>query len=246
MPKPLVSAAYSDDDLKAWQEYKKSPTPLNRTNLLKRFDGLIQNQVNRWMGPLPRETLEAEAKTLAVKAFDTYNPNAGAQLSTYLTSQLQPLSRLVYTYQNAARMPERIAQKMVTFTQANESLKLTLGREPTTDELHNELGWNAADINKVRGYNRRDLVESGPAVSGSFFEESGDDKDDILLGAIYFELSPDEKQLFELVTGYNGVTPLKNPELAKKLGISLPQLSYRKDNLKKHIDRLLKFKKGAW
>lgn len=241
-----VFTNYVDDDIRAWREYKKSPTPLNRTNLLKRFDGLIQNQINRWQGPLPRETLEAEAKTLAVKAFDTYNPDVGAQLSTYLTNQLQPLSRLVYTYQNAARMPERIAQRMTSFNQANETLKLTLGRDPTTDELHNELGWTADDINKVRGYNRRDLVESGPAVSDNFFGEDQDDKDDVLLGAIYFELSPDEKQLFELVTGYNGVTPLKNPELAKKLGISIPQLSYRKENLRKHIERLLKFRKGIW
>lgn len=243
LPKNPVNQAFKNDDLTLWQEYKRNPTPMNRGALLKRFDGVIQGQVNKWAGPVARDVLLNEAKLLAVKAFDNYNPNAGSALATYLTNQLLPLSRIVYTYQNAARMPENITQKVNTFQNANNMLKVTLGREPTTDELHSELGWTASEITRIRDYNRRDLVESGPAVSGDFFGKSGDDEDDMLLGAIYFELSPDEKRLFEATTGYNGARVQKNAELVKTLGITQAQLSYRKEQLRKRIESLLKLQK---
>lgn len=235
-----VNAGFKDDDISLWREYKSNPTPLNREKLLKRFDGLIQNQVNRWAGPVARDVLLNEAKLLAVKAFDNYNPNAGSALGTWITNQLLPLSRIVYTYQNAARMPENITQKVNTFQNANNALKVTLGREPTTDELHSELGWTAPEITRIRDYNRRDLVESGPTVSGDFFGRSSNDEDDMLLGAIYFELTPDEKRLFEATTGYNGARIMKNNELIQKLGITQAQLSYRKERLRKRIEGLLK------
>lgn len=235
-----VNLSFKEDDLALWNEYMRSKTPINREKLLKRFDGLIQNQVNRWAGPVAMDVLLNEAKLLAIKAFDSYNPAAGSALSTWVTNQLLPLSRIVYTYQNAARMPENITQKVNTFQNANNALALALGREPTTDELHSELGWTAPEITRIRDYNRRDLVESGPAVGGDFFGKSSTDEDDMLLGAIYFELSPDEKRLFEAATGYNGARVMKNPELTQKLGITLAQLSYRKERLRKRIEEVSK------
>jgi DNA-directed RNA polymerase specialized sigma subunit len=239
MQHTFVNAQFADADTAAWQEYKRNPTSVNRSKLLKRFDGLINAQVNKWSGPVARDVLMNEARLLAVKAFDNFNPASGASLATYLTNQLLPLSRVVYTYQNAARMPENITQKINTFNTANDMLKITLGREPTTDELHSELGWSASDITRIRDYNRRDLIESGPAVSGDFYAVNKDDEDDMLLGAIYFELSPEEKRLFEYTTGYNGAKVLSNPELTKKLGITQAQLSYRKVQLRNRIEQLL-------
>lgn len=239
IPTP-IGAQFTDGDMAAWHEYKRSPTPDNRSKLLKRFDGVIQNQVNRWSGPVSRDVLLNEAKLLAVKAFDSFNPNAGASLATHLTNQLLPLSRIVYTYQNAARMPENVTQKISTFNTANETLKLTLGREPTTDELHTELGWAASDITRIRDYNHRDLVESGPALAGDFHRHNQDDEDDMLLGAIYFELTPQEKRLFEHTTGYNGARVMKNPELMQVFGVTQPKLSYMKEQLRKRIDTLLR------
>ena len=240
---PPVNAALKNDDLALWREHKRNPSPMTRQALLKRFDGLIQSQVNKWAGPVARDVLLNEAKLLAVKAFDNYNPIGGAALATHVANQLLPLSRIVYTYQNAARMPENITQKINTFQNANNTLTITLGREPTTDELHSELGWTAPEIARIRDYNRRDLVESGPKVSGDFFGKNSNDEDDMLLGAIYFELSPDEKRLFEATTGYNGARIMRNPELVKKLGITQAQLSYRKEQLRKRIMKLLDMQK---
>ena len=226
-------------DLAAWEEYKRNPSSINRSNLIRRFHGVINNQVNKWIGPVPREVLENEARLLATKAFDTYNPAAGTALSTHITNQLLPLSRLVYKYQNTIRLPENTTQMLSTFKTTNNMLKLTLGREPTTDELHNELGWSAKDITRIRDYNRRDLIESGSAVSSDFFGVDRENEDDLLLGGIYFELSPDEKQLFEAITGYNGARKLSNPEIMQRFGLSQAQLSFKKTKLRNRIEQLM-------
>lgn len=235
----FVNSIFKYDDMAAWEAYRKNPSQQNRTDLLNRFMGVINSQVNKWGSQVPRDVLVNEAKLLAIKAFDSYNPNAGASLATHLTNALMPLSRTVYTYQNAARMPENVTIRMGAYNSAVDQFKLTMGREPTTDELHSTLGWPAADINRIRDYNRKDLVESGPTVSGDFYSANRDDDDDYLLGCIYMELTPEEKTLFEHVTGYNGARPLSNPELMQKLNLSQSQLSYKKSQLHKKLEKIM-------
>ena len=237
-PAPL-NATFADEDMRLWHEYKRNPSSDNLGKLLDRFSGVINGQVNKWAGPIPRDILLNEAKLLTKKALDSYNPNSGAALATWVTNSLLPLSRIVYTHQNTARMPENITMKVNTYNTAVDQLTTILGREPTTDELHDELGWTAAEITRFRDYNRRDLLESGPTVSGDFFSAQDDGDDDMLLSGIYMELSPDEKRLFEYTTGYNGAAVLSNADLQKRLGITLSQLSYRKNLLRKKIEGIM-------
>lgn len=238
MPLP-ANAAFKSEDTQLWDTYRKTHSPASRDALLRRFDGVIQSQVNRWAGSIPRSVLLSEAKLLALKAFDSYNPNAGAALATHVVNNLQPISRYVYTYQNTARIPENVAMRLQTYNSAVEHLKAFHGRQPTTDELHNELGWSAQEISRIRDYNRKDLVESGPTVDGDFYTNKDDDSDLILAG-IYAELLPSEKELFEYITGFNGRPQLSNAQLLEKLGITQAQLSYKKTLLTQKIKAIQK------
>lgn len=234
-----VNAQFKDQDLILWERYKKNKSPVDRAALLQRLDPLIQNAVNKWTGAVSRPALLTEAKLLAVKAFDTYDPTKGTALATHVVSNLAPISRIVYTYQNTARLPENITLKLHTYNTAVEHLKAHHGREPSTDELHQELGWNAAELNKLRAYQRADLIESGPAVSSDAFFDDKDDTDEDILSAIYYDLMPEEKKLMEMVTGFNGHKVLSNPEILKATGMSQAQLSYKKTQLTNKIQRML-------
>ncbi len=234
-----VNAQFKVDDIDLWKQYKKSHSNVDRDALLKRFDSLIQTQVNKWAGPVPRQVLLTEAKLLAIKAFDTYKEGQGAALGTHVVNNLQPLSRVVYTYQNSMRLPENATLKMHAYNTANENLKAFYGRAPTTDELHSELGWTTKEISRIRDYAHNNLMESGPEVSGDFFSKRDDDSDVILAG-IYAELLPDEKTLFEFTTGYNNRPRLSNPEIMKRLHITQSQLSYRKKLLTDKIKSIEK------
>lgn len=231
---------YKDKDLELWRMYKQTKSPVALSELLRQMDPLIRNTVSKWVGAIPTSVLMNEAKVLAVKAFDTYDPNKGTALSTHVVSSLAPISRMVYTYQNTARMPENVTLKLQTFNNAYEYLSALLGREPNTDELHQELGWSASDIKKIQNYQHAALIESGPQVSGDFFTGSDyTDKDEDVLSVIYFELLPEEKKLFEMITGYNGHKKLTNQEIIDALGITQAQLSYKKTLLTQKIHNLL-------
>ena len=58
----IMTQNYRDKDMEAWNSYRTFPSPENRSALLRRFDGVINSQVNKWAGPVPRETLLMEAR----------------------------------------------------------------------------------------------------------------------------------------------------------------------------------------
>lgn len=242
---PLTSAASKEEDLRLWQEYKRTRSPKSRDDLLKRLDPVIQSQVNKWAGPVPRSVLENEAMVLTVKALDSYNPNLGVALATHVVNHLAPISRTVYTYQNAARLPENLTLKIRSFNDAKERLTVTQGFTPTVDQLHQELGWSVNEINRIENSLRNDLVESVGGLDDKFFSNVADDEED-MLEAIYFDLLPEEKRLFEMVTGFHGRKVHSNPEIMRAMNLSQAQLSYKKKLLTKRISELSqRYKKYA-
>ena len=222
----------------AWNKFMQTGKSTHRNALLKRMSPLIHKQVHKWSGAVPPSVLNNEAKILTLKAFSTYDPKKGTALSTHVVNNLAPLSRVVYSYQNAARLPENITLKVQAYQQAKEYLVSVHGREPTMDELHQELGWPTIEIQRVQRSEVRDLVESVGGVNATFFSGREDSEAD-LLAALYFDLTPNEKKLFELTTGYNNTRKLNNTEIMKKLRQTQAQLSYNKSLLTKKIDRFM-------
>jgi len=239
----MVHNTFKDDDFTLWQTYQKSKSPQDKQFLLNRMDPLIQSQISKFKGVVPDEVLTNQAKVLASKALDTYNPDKGTALGTHVVNNIAPISRTIYTHQNTARLPENLTLKMRSYQNAEEELTSRLGREPTTDELQDELGWTGTEINRIKQYNRKDLVESAGEVSGDFFH-SDDVDEDSELAAIFYSLTPNEKGLFEDLTGYNGARKLSTPEILEKHGLTQAQLSYKKTLLTRKIDNIRQGKYG--
>lgn len=235
-----MATTTAQQDLEAWKAYKANPNPTTRSNLLRRFHGVIFSQVNKWSGPIPADVLESQAKVLAVKAFDTYDPSKGTALATHVTNNLLPLSRTVYTFQNTARIPEHIVMRLNAYNTAVNDFSLTHGREPTTEELHDRLGWRPIEITRVRDYNLKDLVESGADVAGRFYDgQNNDDEDDMVLEGFYATLDPIDKRIFENSTGFHGAPILKVVDIAKKVRLSVSQVAYRKTHLREKIEKYM-------
>jgi DNA-directed RNA polymerase specialized sigma subunit len=228
-----------DLDLQQWKIYKSTRSPQERDALYERMKPVVMKQVNKWAGPIPKDVLVNNAKALTYKAFDTYNPNMGTALSTHVTNSLAPLSRIVYTHQNTARLPENLTLKVHSYNSAKDHLASVQGYEPTTDQLHQELGWGKKELDRLETYMRRDLVESEGGLNDSFYDNQ-DDSDMDILDAIYMDLMPDEKRLFEYTTGYNNKPKLSNTEIMKKLNMNQAQLSYKKKLLTDKIQRFMR------
>lgn len=229
------------EDIRLWQQWNRTRSNADLQALLQHLQPVINAQVTRWGGTLARPMLETKAKILAVEAIKTYDPMRGAALATHVTNQLQKLSRTVYTHTQAARLPEHKAIGMTSFSVGMDQLQNELGREPTTMELADHLGWSQPRVEEFRrAYGRKELLTSGE-FNPSMFPIA--DEEDPIVGFVYHDMSPQHQQLFEHVTGYGGAQQLSNPELMKRFNMTQGQLSYQKRKMKDLFQQALQRKR---
>lgn len=235
----LAATGRQQSDLDAWRTWKAKPTDAHASALLAQVSPLIHKEANKWAGTLARPLLETEGKRLAMQAFHSYDPSKGAALGTHVVNQLQRMSRLSYANQNVARLPENKMLLFHSYHVAHAELADEHGRAPTTDELADRLGWPVDKIEEYRtSIGRKELLESG----GLF--DSGDaglwdaDKQEHLVDFIHHDLTPQQKMIFEHLTGYGGAEQLSNQEIQKKLGLTQGQYSYAKSRLIEHVEKV--------
>lgn len=228
---PPGGPATKDKDIELWRRWKLTQSPADLQALLVQMSPIINREVNRWAASLSRSLLEAEAKRLAVEAFKTYDPNQGTALSTYVASRLPKLSRIVYSNQNTARLSETKTLLFHTYNAAMNELKDIHGREPTQDELADQLGWSPKKLMQFqREASRKEFVESEE-------HPDFDTADDHLVDFIYHDLTPLQKKIFEYSTGYLGSPKLSGQQIMSRLGITQGQLSYNKSLIVKAVER---------
>lgn len=218
-------------DLEVWRDWKGNPTSPNMQRVLDRMNPVVQSEVNRWSGTLARPLLELEAKRLAAEAIKSYSPKRGAALATHVTNRLRKLSRLSYTHQNVARIPEYQTMQFHTYQSAKTDLEDKLGREPSGAELSDQLGWSKPYLSRFQNSLRKEFLESGEPPP--IFDKPSDDAR--LIDFLYNDLPPQQQTLFQHTTGYLGSPVLSNQQLMKKLKMSQGQLSYQKRLLTNHI-----------
>jgi DNA-directed RNA polymerase specialized sigma subunit len=224
------------EDLELWGEWKKTKSPVTLELLLNHLAPLINREVGKWGATVPRVALESKARVLTIQALEEYNPHRGAAIGTHVTNRLRKLSRFVYPYQNVARLPENKQLLFNTFQVAQNKLYDEHGRDPTVEEISDELGWTKKKVTDFQGaFGRRELVES----EGVFIED--DSTTTGMVDFYYHGLAPDDKSLFEDITGYGGKRALSNSQLMSKYRLTQGQLSYRK---RKFIDQIQRIQQG--
>lgn len=218
-----------EKDVILYKQWKSTQSPMDLQVLLKQLDPLIQSEVNKRAGTLARPLLESQAKNLAVKAIRSYTPDRGAKLSTHIINQLQKLSRVNYAHQNAARVPEHSMLQYHTYNIAIEDFKTDNGRDPSTEELADQLKWSPKKIEQFRQHFGRDeLLESKEAPGEMFVPYNHD----LSIDYAYHSMSPRQQNIFEHTTGYRNAPTLSNTALMKKLDITQGILSYEKNKIK--------------
>lgn len=225
------STVRAEEDVAAYAKWKKSQSGLDLDVLLRKLDPLIQAEVNRRAGTLSRDLLLGQARKLAVDAVKSFDPSRGVKITTHVVNQLQKLSRVNYTHQNAARIAEHHMLQFHTLRIAREDFASEHGRDPTTEELADQLRWSPTKLGQVQAqFQRSELLEhagGGSSSAHSFIATEHDPS----IGYVYGSLSPRQQSIFEHITGFNGAPKLKNPQIMKKIGITQGVLSYEKTRI---------------
>lgn len=235
--------ARKDDDelIEAWRENNDKSA---YKELKSRHEGMVMQKVNQYAASaVPRPALEGQAWKLFDKAVKNYDPDTNAKFSTYLHYQLLKLDRFTTKHQNTARLPESVAAKIGDFDRAQQQLAEEKGREPTHDELSDELGMSKKRVKQIDRSRRKDLFESG--LEGLIDEPEDRSRNvDYILEDARSLLTEQEKKVYDRLIGYEDHDKVESKkELARELGMSPGRVSQITKNIARkirpHLERRL-------
>lgn len=234
-PKPVSQA---DTSVVDWEKWKATPNNQTRSQLLRTMQPVIDGAV-RGHGDSPY--LRAEAKLVALKAFDTYDPKQGP-LKNHLISHLQGLSRISGKADQIIQVPERRVLQFNQLQAATRDLEDAFGREPTDIELADYLGVPTRKLTDIRkaslpmtpGKAKND--ETGVSADLAVTRPGESRFGDAWQQLVYDDLATTDKLVMEHSLGLNGKPVLTTGEIARKVGLTAGAVSQRKAKIQEMLD----------
>lgn len=209
-------------DVDLWRRWKATRSTADADALLRQLAPLINAQVDRWSRVAPRFLLENEAKRLTLKACESYDPSKAA-LSTHVTHALAKLSREAYERQSTLSVPEAKRLAFNNVHRQRQLLEDQFGRPPSLDELADHMRLPQLRVQALlQEVGKRELMESG---EGPSFVHHVDDPE--VMHLAYHDLTPLQKRIFEMRTGYNGTRVVGGAEIMRSTGLTQGQLSHQ-------------------
>lgn len=225
-----------------WNDNGRKPEHLEP--LLKSFQPLIQNRVNIYKNrvEVPTSAIEMKHKEAFVKALQTYDPEKGSQLHSWVTQHLKQVGRYVGERQNFARITENITRHIGSFNAVKSELNEKLGYDPSAQEIHDYIIESAhpkltklslKDITRLNQEQRKSLIDKGHDNLGGASRFSTREEEVIhLIGP---SLTDAERKVHELTFGLNGNRPHAPGEIAKRLKMDNSKVSKLRNSIYKKM-----------
>ena len=173
---------------------------------------------------LPEGAHQIYAAQAFLDSLRTYDPKHGTALATHVQNSVhQKTKRLNYEHQDIGKKPENRAVMAGRFINEFENMKSTLGRDPSSAELSDHIGIPMKDVVNLQKELRKDLAMDAGTEEVAFTEGT---KEEEILNYIYYELTSEEKVVYEYITGKFGKPMMvKNSKvdfagIASKMGMS--------------------------
>ncbi len=208
--------------LENWRTNGKQPEHLEP--LIKAYEPLVAQKIRLWKAPsVPEPAFRAELQKHLIKSFETFKPDRGAQLNTWVENNLRKAKRYNTRFQNIGYIPEGQARYIGPIQKAQNELAEQFGRDPTADEIGDHIGMSVKKVNRILTSQRRDIPASAFETDP---HEQALQRDDEVLSLLPFNLTQDERTVFNHLYGQEGHQQIQSTnDLAKKLGKSPSQVS---------------------
>lgn len=226
-------------ELELWKTWKANgEQPRDLQPLLRSFKPLIRSKVNVYKGKvkmIPDSAIESEFQLRFVDALRSYNPDKGS-LGTYIYRYLDKAKRFIVENQNVGRIPENRVYKIKLFNQAKDDLTEELGTEPTVAEIAQRLNWKVAETERMDSELRNDLMTQGFEDDPYALTPS---KSEEVLRLFKYELTGNERAVYEHLTGYGKPRLTSTGAIAKSLKMPDYQVSRLKNAIQKKLKRYI-------
>lgn len=194
------------------------------TDLLTALAPNIFSAVNQFRAAsLPPQSIELEAKRLALNAAKTWRPGIG-NLGAFVSSKVKMgLYDYVTRNQNIATIPREHIGRIGAFKRTMEDLGDRFGREPTSLEVATHMNVPLKKVTVLRQMLRPTGLESATVDSG--FEDVTDDRNRERVRLAYYGFTDQEKLVFDFSTGAHGQEKLGTNDIAKRMKVTAARIS---------------------
>ena len=185
---------------------------------------------------LPMSDLISEGNIGLIKAVERFDPAKGGKLSTYAAWWIkQGIKRALANQSKTIRLPVHLVDKIAKVRRLSMVLSEELGREPTDDELAEEVGISAPKLAQLRVVSLRpasldapisedDSKELGETVGDmealTPFEQLSDNNLLDELGGMLGVLDERERRIITARFGLDGGAPKTLEEVGKRFGVT--------------------------
>jgi|SRR5437762_2100357 len=185
---------------------------------------------------LPLLDVISEGNIGLMTAVDRFDPSKGAKLSTYAAWWIrQSIKRALSNQGKTIRLPVHLGDKILKMRRVALQMSEELGREPTDDELSEEIGIASGKVSQLKTVSIRpasldapvsdnDLTEFGESVADEEaqtpFELLRDKSLRDEVGKVLELLDAREKKIVFQRFGLDGGKPRTLEEVGKKLGVT--------------------------
>jgi AraC-like DNA-binding protein len=224
------NASRDQRHLELWEAWKQEPTKQNLQPLLKEFHPTFSAKVREWKAPNTQDAaLRAELASHAIKAFERYDPNRGASVSTFVNQYLEKAKRFNTRVQNQAYIPEEKAKWIGKIDAAKDQLYEDLNRQPTHEEIAGVVGISPKLVKEVQS--RRFADVRGSAFQSDPHGHVGS-RDQEVVSLLRQELNPKEQTVYDFIYGQNGKPQItETGVIAQRTGMSASQVSRIKNSI---------------
>lgn len=207
-----------------------------KNTLIRNYMPVIRQRIRIYArAPVPTAAMEGEAIKLLLYAVSRFNPNQGVAFRTFLGHSLQGLYRYVGQHKNIARIPEHQLLQITRFKNTKAILQTDKGREPTSGELADALGWSPQQVIRMdSAISRRDIAMSG--IETLHEVEKFDKRMEDLMEFEYFSMNPDEKLVYDYSMGRHGKPRLADvKDIARRTSLTTDKIYSIKRTIAKRI-----------
>lgn len=185
---------------------------------------------------LPLADLISEGNIGLMKAVERFDPEKGGKLSTYGAWWIkQSIKRALANQSKTIRLPVHMVDKIAKMRRISSMMAESIGREPTEEELADELGIPRRKLAMLKRASQRPTSLDAPVNDGEktdFGDIIGDDKavnplDALADKNLYTQLDGlldvlDEREhrIIDARFGLNGTKPMTLEEVGREFGVT--------------------------